>query len=91
MRRLALCTAALIGITSMAHAQSMGQTMGTSTGSGAYGQAEYGSDSRGGCGHSVAITDEYGFRYDSMGDRLNARGCVIPPPLTPPGARAIQR
>lgn len=29
--------------------------------------------------HSVAITDEYGFKYDSCGDRLNARGNVISP------------
>ena len=36
-----------------------------------------------GCGgqgpHSVAITDEYGFKYDSCGDRLNGRGNVISP------------
>ena len=36
-----------------------------------------------GCGspgsHGVAITDEYGFKYDSCGDRLNARGNVISP------------
>ena len=29
------------------------------------------------CGHSVAMRDEYGFRYDARGHRLNARGCVI--------------
>lgn len=29
--------------------------------------------------HSVALTDEYGFKYDSCGDRLNARGNVISP------------
>lgn len=40
--------------------------------------------------HKVAFTDEYGFRYDNRGDRLNAAGCVIAPPHTPPGARAIQ-
>jgi hypothetical protein len=90
MMRLALCTAALIGMTSIAHAQTMGQAMGTSAGSVPYDQAEYGSGSMsGGCGHTVAITDEYGFRYDSMGDRLNARGCVIAPPITPPGAGAV--
>ena len=36
-----------------------------------------------GCGgqgpHQVAITDEYGFKYDSCGDRLNARGNLISP------------
>lgn len=39
---------------------------------------------------AVAMTDEYGFRYDSFGDRLNAGGCVIPPPHTLPGARVVQ-
>ncbi len=40
-------------------------------------------ESQMGCGrsgpHHVAITDEYGFKYDSCGDRLNARGYVISP------------
>jgi len=29
--------------------------------------------------HQVAFKDEYGFRYDSEGNRLNARGYVISP------------
>ena len=53
-------------------------------------QAQYGGN-MGGCGHTVAITDEYHFRYDSEGNRLNAQGCVIAPPVTPPGAAAYQR
>ena len=36
-----------------------------------------------GCGgpgpRQIAITDEYGFKYDSCGDRLNARGNPISP------------
>jgi hypothetical protein len=40
--------------------------------------------------HQVAITDEYGFKYDSRGDRLDANGYIIPPPRTLPGARVIQ-
>jgi hypothetical protein len=52
-------------------------------------QAQYGGG-MGGCGHTAAITDEYGFRYDSEGNRLNAQGCVIAPPVTPPGAAAYQ-
>ena len=36
------------------------------------------------CGHSVAMRDEYGFRYDARGHRLNARGCVISPHKTTP-------
>jgi len=36
------------------------------------------------CGHSVAMRDEYGFRYDARGHRLNARGCVISPHNTTP-------
>ncbi len=44
------------------------------------------------CGmhQTVAMTDEYGFKYDSRGDRLNAAGCVIPPPHSRPGAKVIQ-
>lgn len=40
--------------------------------------------------HAVAFTDEYGFRYDAQGDRLDARGYVMPPPVTPPGAAAYR-
>ncbi len=40
--------------------------------------------------HGVAITDEYGFKYDAQGDRLNAQGMVIAPPVTPPGAAALR-
>jgi hypothetical protein len=40
--------------------------------------------------HQVAITDEYGFRYDRWGNRLNAVGHVIAPPRTPAGALVIQ-
>jgi hypothetical protein len=50
-------------------------------------QAQYGGG-MGGCGHTATIKDEYGFRYDSEGNRLNAQGCVIAPPVTPPGAAA---
>jgi hypothetical protein len=89
MKRLALLTAALVGMSGfagIAYAQSVatapsapGHHMKYRTGSMAAS-----------CGRQVAITDEYGFKYDSMGDRLNARGCVIPPPHTRPGARVIQ-
>jgi hypothetical protein len=40
--------------------------------------------------HEVAIKDEYGFRYDSRGDRLDASGHVMPPPVTPPGTPALR-
>ena len=40
--------------------------------------------------HQVAITDEYGFRYDRWGNRLNAVGHVIAPPHTSAGALVIQ-
>src|SRR5262245_19148245 len=38
----------------------------------------------GACGHQEAMRDEYGFRYDAQGNRLNARGCVIPAPISKP-------
>ena len=36
------------------------------------------------CDHQEAMRDEYGFRYDAQGNRLNARGCVIPAPISKP-------
>jgi len=38
--------------------------------------------------HQTAFKDEYGFRYDSEGNLLDANGNVLPPPVTPPGAAA---
>jgi len=40
--------------------------------------------------HEATIKDEYGFRYDSRGDRLDASGHVIAPPVTPPGTPALR-
>jgi len=40
--------------------------------------------------HAVAFRDEYGFRYDAQGDRLDANGYIIAPPVTPPGAAAFR-
>jgi hypothetical protein len=34
--------------------------------------------------HNVAFKDEYGFRYDAQGDRLDAKGYVISPRTTTP-------
>jgi hypothetical protein len=40
--------------------------------------------------HKVAIIDEYGNRYDRLGNRLDAQGHVIAPPRTRPGSTVIQ-
>jgi hypothetical protein len=40
--------------------------------------------------HPVAFKDEYGFRYDAQGDRLDSRGYVTAPPVTPPGTPALR-
>lgn len=40
--------------------------------------------------HYVSLVDEYGFRYDRVGNRLDAQGCVIQPPHTLPGAKVAQ-
>ena len=86
MKRLALLSIALIGMAGVAHAQS--QTMHQSMP--APHATHHTAMMRASCGHEAAIKDEYGFRYDSMGDRLNAQGCVIAPPQTTPGAKAIK-
>jgi hypothetical protein len=83
MRFPAILAAALLAAAGAAQAQNYGNPPYQQN------QAQMSSD-MGRCGHTVSITDEYGFRYDNMGNRLNARGCVIAPPVTPEGARAIQ-
>jgi hypothetical protein len=40
--------------------------------------------------HATAFKDEYGFRYDAQGDRLDASGHVMAPPMTPPGTPALR-
>jgi hypothetical protein len=84
MNRLAIFAAILVGMTGVAHAQPMNSSTETAP------HHRWHRTMAQSCGNHVAITDEYGFRYDSQGDRLNAQGCVIPPPHTRPGAKAIQ-
>jgi hypothetical protein len=74
-------TTALIIAASAAQAQSAGHPAGNPMPN----QAQYGGG-MGGCGHTATIKDEYGNRYDSAGNRLNAQGCVIASPVTPPGS-----
>lgn len=84
LTRLSLLTLAMTGIASVAYAQSMASPAEPA-------QPQMSQAMPSGSGrHSVAITDEYGFHYDSMGNRLNAAGHVIAPPHTPSGARIIQ-
>jgi len=74
-------TTALIVAAGAAQAQSPGYPAGNPMPN----QAQYsGGVAR--CGHTATIKDEYGNRYDSEGNRLNAQGCVIPSPVTPPGS-----
>jgi hypothetical protein len=35
-----------------------------------------------------SFRDECGFRYNSRGDRIDERGRVLPPPMTPPNGRS---
>jgi len=89
MIRLSLLTLALIGVAGVASAQVITSPPQSSPGDyqrQAPGpqpaepqQAEMNSPSLRGCGHSEAMRDEYGFRYDAQGNRLNAQGCVMSP------------
>ena len=47
-------------------------------------QAEAVSPWQGRVPHQEAFRDEYGFRYDAQGNRLNAQGNVISPHTTTP-------
>jgi hypothetical protein len=76
-------TTALIVAAGAAQAQSPGYPAGNPMPN----QAQYSSGmGMGRCGHTATIKDEYGNRYDTEGNRLNAQGCVIPSPVTPPGS-----
>ena len=86
LRRLAFLTTALIVTAGAAQAQSSGYSNAPMPNAPMPNQAQYGGP-MGGCGHTATIRDEYGFRYDSEGNRLNGQGCVLAPPVTPPGAR----
>ena len=83
--RFAFLTLALMGAAGLAHAQSMG-TPAAPAPSEQEQMHHMQAMAPGDCQRSVAITDEYGFRYDGKGERLNAQGCVIAPPHTLPGA-----
>ena len=37
-----------------------------------------------------SFSDECGFRYNSRGDRIDERGRILPPPMTPPNGRSCK-
>jgi hypothetical protein len=41
-------------------------------------------------GPDGSFTDECGFRYNSRGDRIDAQGRVLPPPMTPTDGRSCK-
>ena len=102
--RLSFLTLAMVGIAGVAHAQSASAPAATMQSSGSYqssgaaagvpmqprGSERYQAMTSDGVTHPVAMTDEYGFKYDAKGDRLDARGHIIAPPVTPPGGRALK-
>ena len=84
-RLIAVTLAAIAGLAGVANAQSYDS--GTTRGERREDRREerYMNSS-----HEATIKDEYGFRYDSRGDRLDAGGHVIAPPVTPPGTPALR-
>jgi len=47
-------------------------------------QAQTASPRSGSVQHDASFKDEYGFRYDARGDRIDARGRIISPQSTKP-------
>jgi hypothetical protein len=85
-KRLMIVTlAAFAGIASVANAQiyDPGMTRGER-------REEMREERRMNTSHPAVFKDEYGFRYDAQGDRLDASGHVVPPPVTPPGTPALR-
>jgi hypothetical protein len=99
MIRHSLLALALIGVAGVAYAQTMNQNVISSPPQPSPGdyqrqapglqpadqQAQMApSYGAGGCGYQEAMKDEYGFRYDAQGNRLNRQGCVISPQTKTP-------
>jgi hypothetical protein len=84
-RLIAVTFAALVGLAGVANAQSYDPGMTRGERREDRREERYMNSS-----HEATIKDEYGFRYDSRGDRLDASGHVIAPPVTPPGAPALR-
>ncbi len=84
-RLIVITLAAVAGLTGVANAQTYDPSMTRGER-----REEMREDRRFNSPHPVAFKDEYGFRYDAQGDRLNAQGYVIAPPVTPPGAPALR-
>lgn len=84
-RLIVLTLAAVAGLASVANAQNYDPSMTRGER-----REEMREDRRMNQQHPVASKDEYGFRYDAQGDRLDSRGYVMAPPVTPPGTPALR-
>ncbi len=95
MTRLSLLSLALIGVAGVANAQNVMVTSPPQPSPGDYQreapglqpmdqQAQAQSPYRGTRQHNESFRDEYGFRYDSRGDRIDAQGHHISPHTTTP-------
>jgi hypothetical protein len=84
-RLMVLTLAAFAGIASIANAQTYDPSMTRGER-----REEMREERRMESTHPTAFKDEYGFRYDAQGDRLDASGHVMAPPVTPPGAAALR-
>jgi hypothetical protein len=104
MTRLTILTLALMGVASVAYAQSSrpldpyGRPYVSSNPQPSPGdytrerpgpqppsnQAQTGATEHGNVQHDTSSKDEYGFRYDARGDRIDARGRTISPQSTTP-------
>jgi hypothetical protein len=100
MKRLSVLALAMVGVASFAHAQTatgqygdtqmQQQPMNQSGSSQMMSQPDSQAMAPSGDRWPVALTDEYGFRYNSRGDRLDASGRIMLPPMTPPSAAALK-
>ena len=84
-RLMVLTLAAVAGVAGVANAQTYDPSMTRGER-----RAEMREERRMENSHPTAFKDEYGFRYDAQGDRLDASGHVMPPPVTPPGTPALR-
>jgi hypothetical protein len=81
MKALSVLVLAALGVAGVAHAQTGSGQMTTSQPYQAQVQTPVATSADG------SFTDECGIRYNSRGDRIDARGRVLPPPVSAPNGR----
>jgi hypothetical protein len=88
LKRLSIVTLALLALPAIADAQQIAAR--TMVVSGTPHVTRIAQSAATAANAGSTFKDEYGNLYNSRGDRIDRAGRILPPPVTPPGARALR-